>query len=292
MKIFVTGATGYVGSAVAQALLAVGNRVSGLARSEEAAKKLEEAGVEAVRGDLANASAIIGAARSAGAVIHAASTGDAKASEEDGLALDAILDGLNGTRKPFLYTSGIWVIGDTRGAVADEDTPLEPTPLVAWRPAHEQRALAEAGHGIVIRSGVVYGSGGGMVAGMVRQAQAAGTVRYVGTGEQHWTVIHVEDLAAMYVLALETAPPDSLFLAANDETPTVREIAEAVSEAAGVPGQTQPWPLEDARQALGPFADALALDQRVTNRRARQTLGWEPTALSLFVDLAESTALH
>ena len=292
MKVFVTGATGYVGSAVAQALLAVGNRVSGLARSEEAARKLEEVGVEAVRGSLADANAIIESARSAGAVIHTASTGDANASQADGLALDAILDGLNGTNKPFLYTSGIWVIGDTRGTVADEDTPLAPTPLVAWRPAHEQRALTEAGHGIVIRPGVVYGQGGGMIVGMVSQAQAAGTVRYVGTGEQHWTVIHVEDLAALYVLALETAPPESLFLAANDETPTVREIAQAVSEAAGIPGQTQPWPLEEARQALGPFADALALDQKATSRKARQTLGWEPTAPTLFADLAESTALH
>lgn len=292
MKIFVTGATGYVGAAVAQALLAVGSRVSGLARSDEAARKLEEAGVEAVRGSLADANAIIGAARSAGAVVHAASTGGAGAAQADGLALDAILDGLNGTRKPFLYTSGIWVLGDTHGAVADEDAPLDPTPLVAWRPAHERRALAEAGHGIVIRPGIVYGQGGGMVAGMVRQAQAAGTVRYVGTGEQHWTVIHVEDLAALYVLALETAPAGSLFLAANDEAPTVREIAEAVSEAAGVPGQTRPWPLEDARQDLGPFADALALDQKVTNRKARQTLGWEPAAPTLFADLAEASALH
>ena len=292
MKVFVTGATGYIGFAVAQALLAVGNRVSGLARSEEAVQKLEEAGVEAVRGSLSNASAIIGAARAAGAVIHTASTGDAGAAQEDGFALDAILDGLNGTNKPFLYTSGLWVIGDTHGAVADEDTPLDPTPLVAWRPAHERRVLSEAGHGIVIRPGVVYGSGGGMLAWMVKQAQAAGSVRYVGTGEQHWSVIHVEDLAAMYVLALETAPPGSLFLAAGDETPTVREIAQAVSEAAGVPGKTQPWPLEDARQDLGPFADALALDQKATSRKARQTLGWEPTAPTLFADLAEASALH
>ena len=152
--------------------------------------------------------------------------------------------------------------------------------------------MTEAGHGIVIRPGVVYGSGGGMVAGMVSQAQAAGSVRYVGTGEQHWAVIHVEDLAALYVLALETAPPGSLFLAANDETPTVREIAQAVSEAAGVPGQTRPWPLEDARQELGPFADALALDQKATSRRARQTLGWEPAAPTLFADLVEASALH
>ncbi len=292
MKVFVTGATGYVGSAVAQALLAVGNRVSGLARSEEAARKLEDAGVEAVRGSLTDAAVIAEAAQSAGAVIHAATTNDASAPESDKLAVDAILTGLNGTLKPFLYTSGIWVIGDTHGSVADEAAPLDPTLLVAWRPAHEQRVLTEAGHGIVIRPGIVYGRGGGMIAGMVHQAQAAGAVRYVGTGEQHWTLIHVEDLADLYVLALETAPARSLFLAANDETPTLREIAQAVSEAAGVPGQTQPWPLEAARQALGPFADALALDQKATSRKARQTLGWEPKAATLFADLSEASALH
>lgn len=157
MKVFVTGATGYVGSAVAQALLAVGNRVSGLARSAEAARKLDEAGIDPVRGSLTDAAVISEAARSAGAVIHTATTNDASAPAADGLALDAILAGLNGTNKPFLYTSGIWVIGDTHGAFADETTPLNPTPLVAWRPAHERRVLAEAGHGIVIRPGVVYG---------------------------------------------------------------------------------------------------------------------------------------
>ncbi len=292
MKVFVTGATGYVGSAVAQALMAVGNRVSGLARSEEAARKLEDAGIGPVRGSLTDAAVITEAARAAGAVIHTATSNDAGASEADRLALDAILAGLNGTNKPFLYTSGIWVIGDTHGAVADETTPLDPTPLVAWRPAHEQRVLTEAGHGIVIRPAVVYGLGGGMIAGMVKQAQATGTVRYVGAGEQHWTVVHVEDLADLYVLALETAPAGSLFLAANDEAPTLRGIARAVSEAAGASGQTQAWPLEEARQALGPFADALVIDQKVTNRKARQTLGWEPKAATLFADLSEASALH
>lgn len=292
MKVFVTGATGYVGSAVAQALLAVGNRVSGLARSEEAARKLDEAGIDPVRGSLTDAAVISEAARAAGAVIHTATTNAADAPEADGLALDAILAGLSGTNKPFLYTSGIWVIGDTHGAIADETTPLDPTPLVAWRPAHERRVLTESGHGIVIRPGIVYGQGGGIIAGMVKQAQEAGAVRVVGTGQQHWTLIHVEDLADLYVLALETAPAGSMFLAANNETHTLAEIAQAVGEAAGVPGQCQPWPLEDARQALGPFADALAMDQKVTSRKARQTLGWEPKAATLFADLSEASALH
>lgn len=131
-----------------------------------------------------------------------------------------------------------------------------------------------------------------MIAGMVKEAQAAGAVRYVGTGEQHWTLVHVEDLADLYVLALETAPAGSVFLAANDEAHTLGEIAQAVGEAAGVPGPPQPWPLEDARRALGPFAGALALDQKVTSRKAHQMLGWEPKAATLFVDLSEASALH
>ncbi len=165
MKVFLTGATGYIGTAVAERLRAAGHQLSGLARSDQAAARLAAAGVTPIRGDFTNPAAVASGARSANAVISMATTYDAKV---DAPAVDAILDALAGSNKPFIYTSGIWVNGDTGGIVVDETTPPEPVELVAWRKAVEDRVLASASRGVrsvVIRPAIVYGRGGGIPAG-------------------------------------------------------------------------------------------------------------------------------
>jgi nucleoside-diphosphate-sugar epimerase len=288
MKVLLTGATGYIGSAVAEALTRAGHEVMGLARSDEALERLQSRNIRGVRGDLKDTGALSGAAREADAVIHTAQAHGAEAGEIDRSAVEAILDALQGTNKPFIYTSGIWVYGSTGDRVATEETPLNPSPLVAWRPPNERLALEGAQRGVrsvVIRPGIVYGREGGIIGGMIEEAREKGFVRFVGTGENRWPQVNVDDLADLYVLALEAAPAGTLLNAASNGSVRVRDVAEAASRAGGAGGSVESWPLEDARKRLGVYADALVLDQQVSGKRAEELLGWKPKALPLPEDL-------
>jgi nucleoside-diphosphate-sugar epimerase len=292
MKIFVTGATGYIGTAVCEALSKAGHKVIGLARSPEASEKLSRRGIEPHRGELKDKDSLRAAARKADAVIHAASPSDATSEEADNSLLDAVLPELKCTNKPFIYTSGVWVIGDTGKSIADENFPLHPTPLVAWRVATEQKALESAKDGtraIVIRPGIVYGRGGSIPASFIQSAKDRGVVAYVGDGENHWPTVHVEDVADLYVRALEKAVADSLFHAAEKDSVRVRDVALAASQGAGIPGKVAAWPLEDARKTLGPFADALVLDQQISSEKARKILGWNPKQAGILEDLSHGS---
>lgn len=284
MTVFVTGATGYIGTAVVQALQAEGHDVSGLARSVEAATRLESMGAEVVWGALTELSVLSRGARAADAVIHLGATGQEDQAEVDTAAVGAMLNAVEGTGKPFVYTSGIWVLGDTGGRVVDEDAPLHPTEIVEWRAEVEGTMRDAAAWGIrsiVVRPAVVYGRGGGTPGMFVSAARRKGVVRYVGDGTQRWPFVHVDDLAALYVLAVD-APTATLLNAAHGPSLSVRDVAEAAAQANGA--ETESWPLDDARERLGPYADALALDQQVSAERA-MGLGWKPSRPSVIHDL-------
>src|SRR5437879_11386589 len=123
---------------------------------------------------------------------------------------------------------------------------------------------------------MVYGRGGGIPAGFVQSARDDGAARYVGTGENRWPFVHVDDLADLYLLALEQAPPGSLFLGVAGASHAVRDVAQAASRGAGAGGRTVAWPLDEARRTLGAYADALVLDQQASGRHAQEQLGWRP----------------
>jgi nucleoside-diphosphate-sugar epimerase len=283
MKVFVTGASGYIGSVVAEKLRDFGHQVNGLARSETSARKLETAGVQPVRGDLRDTSTVLRAAREADAAIHLAQEYSAGGAALDRRLVETVLEEFRLTGRPFLYTSGIWVLGNTDGREADEAWPLNPTPLVAWRPAHERWVLeAQGPRGVVIRPAIVYGRGGGIVGGLQRQGRE-GVVRYVGSGENRWPFVHVDDLAGLYVLALQ-APAGSLYFASAGPSIAVRDVALAAAAPTGA--RVESIPIEEARRTMGPVADALCLDQRIASRKAMQELGWTPTAKSVTEDLA------
>ncbi|MEZ5354827.1 MAG: NAD-dependent epimerase/dehydratase family protein [Bryobacteraceae bacterium] len=275
-SVFVTGATGYIGSAACACLRERGYAVAGLARSEESARKLADGGIGAVRGSLTDTDGLAGAARASDGVIHAAMESGAEAGERDRKAVEAILDALAGSGTPFVYTSGSWVMGSTGGRVAGEMFPLNPAPGVAWRPAVERMVLdaTERGvRGIVIRPALVYGRGGGLLT-----ALASGALPWVGDGTNHWSFVHVDDLAGLYTLALEQAPPGSIYVAARGPAIAVAEIAREFGSPAFVP-------VEDAREELGPIADALVLDQKIGSTRAARELGWRPSGAAVIEEI-------
>ncbi|HEX5322316.1 MAG TPA: NAD-dependent epimerase/dehydratase family protein, partial [Capsulimonadaceae bacterium] len=225
MKVFLTGASGYIGSAVAEALRASGDQVIGLARSDEAAKKLEDRGDQVLRGDLQNLEALRQGAQAADGVIHTATTNNG---DTDSAAVRAMLDAISESGKPFIFTSGVWVLGSTGEKVADEDMPVNPAALVDWRAGLEEDVLASSRQGIraiVIRPAMVYGRGGGMFAGFIESAKGEGA-KFVGDGENRWTGVHVDDLADLYVAALHQAPAGTLLHGASGDAVRVRLIAE------------------------------------------------------------------
>jgi nucleoside-diphosphate-sugar epimerase len=289
MNVFLTGATGYIGGAVADALLRAGHSVTGLARSDAAAGLLQQKGIVPYRGDLASPAGLTAAAAAADGIIHTATTNDGG---RDRLAVCAMLDAIARSGRPFVFSSGIWVLGDTGGKMADETTPLHPVAIAAWRAPMEELVLSLAREKLrtsVIRPAVVYGRARGIPAGFVKSAREHRAARFVGTGDNHWPAVHVEDLADLYVRALEKAPPGSLFFAAESVAHPVQEIAEAASFGAGAGGRTESWPLEEARKTLGAYADALVLDQQVSSARARAILGWQPRADGILEDLCHGS---
>src|SRR3954471_20857076 len=289
MRIFLTGASGYIGSAVAERLRAAGHQLTGLARSDAAFSKLQSAGVQPVPGDFSDPKTVGQAARAADGVISLATTYDPSI---DGPAIDSILEALAGSNKPFIYTSGIWSHGDTGGKVVDETSPPQPASLVSWRRAVEDRVLQAGNRGIrsvVIRPAIVYGRGGGIPAGFVESAQKEGFARYVGAGENRWPFVHVDDLAELYLLALEKAPPGTLLLGVSGPSFRVADVAAAPSRGAGAGGKTAGWPLEQARGKLGPSADALVLAQQASGKKGETLLGWRPTRPNVLEDLEQGS---
>jgi len=288
MEVFLTGATGYIGAAVAEALQKAGHQVTGLARTAEKAKQLESRGIRAVLGDLLKPETLAAPSRAADGVIHTANTNDAQSPVADAAVVRAILDALQGSSKPFIYTSGVWVLGSTGDKTADENTPLNPTPLVAHRPGVEQEIVRAKDRGvrsIVIRPAVVYGRGGSIPRMILQSARDTGAAQFVGDGRNRWPFVDVDDLAQLYLLALEKAPAGSIYLGAHGPSYLVGELAEAASIGGGAQGKTHGTPLEEARKKMGAFADALVLDQIVSGEKAQRELGWKPRAGSVLDDL-------
>ncbi|KQR81630.1 epimerase [Burkholderia sp. Leaf177] len=296
MELFITGGTGFVGQAVARKAIGLGHRVTALVRDEKsmAAATLARLGVNLHVGDLREPQSFTGAAGAADGVVHTASTNDASAGAVDEAAIVGMLSHLH-PGAAFVYTSGTWVYGNTKGQPATEASALNPTPLVAWRPAVEQQVMALAARrsiaAVVLRPAMVHGYGGGvfgMHAGMVRQT---GTVRIIGHGRNHWPAVHVDDLAMAYLSAVERATSgDSrvagqIFNVVAEEAVAIAEIGEAIRASVGAE-RVDLWPLDDARKSLGPFADALALDQTISGERAREALVWKPKGPGLIADLS------
>jgi len=285
MKVFITGATGYIGSAVAAELLRAGHEVWGLTSSDAKAEALERAGVRPVVGDLGDPGTWRPAAARAEALIHTAfDYGAPDPVELDGLAIDTLLSaaGEGSGPRAFAYTSGVWVLGNTGDEPVDERSePGEPFGLVAWRPAHEQAVLhsTRKGNGrvrpAVIRPGVVYGGTQGLSVRFFQAAEEQGASTYIGEGTNRMALVYRGDAARLYREVLEQGAT-GMFHAVDGTPITMADAAAAAGRAAGATGEPRSVPLEEARKTLGPVADALCLDQVVAARRSAEVLGWAP----------------
>jgi nucleoside-diphosphate-sugar epimerase len=287
MQVFITGGSGYIGRSTIQALIRHGIEVTALARSEHSARTVSGLGATPVAGTLTDTDVLRKAARQVDGVIHLGVDYTEGTADVDRAAAEALQQGA-GTR-PYVHTGGVWVYGDTDGVV-DEDAPLSPPHTTAWRLDNEKRVLARAAtgqHPVVVMPGLVYGRSGGLVQSyFVEPGRAAGAVPCIGDGSNHWALVHVDDLAKLYVLALN-APAGGIYAGVSGQNLPVVTITQALSHAAGCPGRIDSLTLEEAIQRMGPIAEAFALDQQLTGARARRELGWTPTHLDALTELAQ-----
>lgn len=254
-----------------------GHEVLAVVRSQSSERAVTEAGATGVIGDLRDEDWLAASLRGVDAAIHAAAAGDGTDPEINTSVVAAALEAFAGTDKPFVLTGGIWTYGDNTAIV--EDSPDAPPALTGWRVPLEHRLLDEASRGIVIRPGIVYGHGQGIPAMLASGPRDDSGALLVPGGEQHWTTIHVDDLAELYLLALERGTAGAIYLGTNGDAPTVHRLGSAVS--ATVAHESP----DDARARLGAdFADALLLDQIADSARTREALGWNPTRPSLVDD--------
>ncbi len=299
MQLFVTGASGWIGSAVVPELRAAGHEVVGLARSDASAAALVAAGATPHRGDLADPAGLAEAAAASDGVVHLAfqhevafAAGDfAAAAAADRRAVEAMGTALAGSDRPIVLASGM--IGLARGRVATEDDGLVPTAEVRQNPAGRRLATALYAlslSGVGVRSSVVrfaptvHGDGDeGFVATFVDVARQRGRSAYVGDGANRWPAVHVSDAARLVRLAVESAPAGSVLHAAAEEGVVFRDLAVAIGRQVGVPAASvAPGDALEHFGYLGLFA---GLDSPVSSARTRELLGWAPTGPTLLEDL-------
>ena len=286
MSILLTGATGFIGSSVLRRLIDEGHSVTALVRDPSKAAQVTAAGATALVGDARDIDLVADASEASDGVIHLASAKDV-----DHDFITGVFRGLEGSDKPFIHTGGIWTYGSNPAIT--ETSPVDAPELTSWRGVNESRVRDALGiRTIVIAPGVVYGHGKGIpndIVGAPVTDTVPPTLRLIGDGTQHWTTVHVDDLAALYVLALENARAGSTYIGASGHNPTVRELGEAAAQAAGLAGVTAES-ADATRERLGAgYADALLLDQQASGARARVELGWEPNRPSLVEELAHGS---
>jgi len=299
MRVFVTGASGWIGSAVVPELISAGHEVVGLARSDASAAALTATGVEVQAGTLDDLDTLRNVADKSDAVIHLAFKHDlvysgdfAGAAAADRRAVEAFADALAGTDRPLLIASG--TLGLTQGQLAFETDGHEPVAPDATGPT-VRRATAEftlslASRGVrasVVRlPPTVHGAGdNGFIARIIDSARDKGASAYIGDGSNRWPATHRLDVAHLFRLALENAPAGSTLHAIADEGVSFRDIAQVIGRHLDVPVQS--ISTEDAADHFGVLAHFVALDSPASSAFTRELLGWQPTHQGLIADLDE-----
>ena len=293
MKVILTGATGFVGSHILAELHENGHSVTAIVSDDARARVVEARGATPAIADLYDQAATARVLRDADAAIHTASPGDATSANLDSAMVDAVIEAFAGTGKPYLAISGAWVYGNN--SAITEDSPFQAPALVAWKEPIERRALSTPDmRGVVIVASTAYGDGGGGIPNLILGSprDADGNLIILGTGQQHWSTVHVADLANAFRRALENDAAHGYYVVGNGLNPTLAELTEAAAVAVGAPGAV-PGSDAEARARLGDnFAEVLLLDQGTQSAKARTELGWSPTRPSLTEEFRHGSYHH
>ncbi|MDF3290799.1 SDR family oxidoreductase [Streptomyces silvisoli] len=288
MRVFITGGTGLIGSAVVAELLTAGHSVTALARSDAAAARAQAAGADVLRGGLSDLAVLRTGAEQADGVIHLAFSNDfsspdalAQGIAEEGAALATLGDTLVGTDRPLVTVSGTPPVA---GRASTEDDPLPTSGPVGGRSRSVARTLELATRRVrtsaVRMPRTVHNQGQGGFAGLLTDiARRTGIAGYPGDGTQRWPAVHALDAAALFRLALEKAPAGSSWHAVADEGDAVRDIAAVIGRRLGLPVESVP------QETFGPLGPIFATDQPASSAHTRAALGWKPTHPSLLDDL-------
>jgi nucleoside-diphosphate-sugar epimerase len=280
MRIFITGGTGYIGSAVVRHLVRAGHSVTGLVRTPEGRARLESLGAAGALGSLLAPASYGDVAATHDAAVHLGYAPGDETGPADRAAVDTLLAAASrGKLTGLVYTSGVLVLGPAGRTAAYEDASTEKAAFNVWRRGHETLVLAANSKTLataVIRPGWVYGGKGGLAAPYFESALAEGAAVYVGDGQNRMPLVRREDVAELYRLLLEKRG-SGVFHGVEDGTRRIVDYAEAASRAAGAKGTVRSLPLAEAKKTMGPFAEAMCLDQWVGSKRA-QALGWKPGA--------------
>ncbi|MGL3607339.1 SDR family oxidoreductase [Rhizobium sp. G187] len=289
MRIFLTGATGFIGSALIPELLGAGHQVLGLSRSAQGAAKLQALGAEAHEGRLEDPDSLTAGAAKADAVIHLAFDHDFSNylanCRKDAAAIAALGRGIAGSTCPMLITSGIGMGSPAPGEIAVE-TVLDlnhPTPRIASELA--ARDLAEAGLNIAtVRLSQIHDTHRqGLVSYLIDIARATGSAAFVGDGATCWSACHLSDAVRLFRMAIETAEPGQRYHAVGEEAVSLRDIANAIARSLDIPALS--IPAEEAKLHFGAMAGFAGLDMRASSMLTQQRLGWAPTGPNLLASL-------
>jgi nucleoside-diphosphate-sugar epimerase len=289
MRVFVTGATGFIGTAIVQELISAGHQVLGLARSDASAQKLTDAGAEVHRGDLEDLDSLRSGAGQADGVIHAGFIHDftrfKEVCEVDKIAIETIGKVLAGSNRPFIVTSGTALVNPGKLATEDIIPPLNP----AWPRASEQTADAVAALGVraaALRlSPSVHGDDDkhGFIPILVNIAREKGFSAYIGEGLNRWNAVHRLDAAHLFRLALENTKPQARYHASAEEAITVKAVAEAIGKQLNIPVKS--IAPEAAAEHFGWFAQMAAIDCPASSEWTQEHLNWQPTHANLLTDI-------
>lgn len=294
MRVFVTGATGFIGKAVVKELLNAGHQVLGLSRSDKGAELLTGLGAEVHRGSLDDLDSLKQGASASDGVIHLAFIHDFSDYEggcrADRAAIEAMGAALAGSNRPLIITSGTLLL--PRGRLATEDDTAEAAGHASLRGASEKLALSLVPQGV--RASVMrlpptnHGDGDhGFVPALIGIARQKGVAAYIGDGLNRWSATHVLDTARAYVLALEKGSAGSTYHAVAEEGVAFKDIAGAIGKQLNVPVVSKP--IEDMQEHFGWLALGVAADNPVSSAKTREQLGWAPVQLGLIADLEEGT---